>query len=160
MEPDQGTWLCADDFARRRRLDMERPLRPARTAFFALLVAAVVTLGHWVGWWPAAALPAAAAGFAVGDFGAARSKRPEYWMACAWAFSQLVLGAAVAATGGATSAFFPLIGIPVPTLRARFATRGVVAGVAWTTAIALAAGFSRNGGAIVEAPQLLVVPLT
>src|SRR5205823_5919988 len=105
-----------------------------------------VAVGPWLGWWPLAALGVAAVGFAVADRRTLRSPRPEYWMAGAWAASVLVIGLTVVETGGALSPLLPWIGLPVTTLGARFATRGVVAGVILTTIVTLAAAASRNAG--------------
>jgi diguanylate cyclase (GGDEF)-like protein len=159
MRSPSGTWLCADDLARRRLLDMERHLKPARTAFFALLAVALAVVGPWIGWWPLASLVSCAGGFVLADRAIARSPRPEYWMAGAWAFSQLVLGLTIVASGGATSALLPWMAIGVTTLSARFATRGLVLGVLWTTLVTVAAALGRNGHAVAEDPTALVTAL-
>jgi diguanylate cyclase (GGDEF)-like protein len=159
MRSPSGTWLCADDLARRRLLDMERHLKPARTAFFGLLAVALAVVGPWIGWWPLASLVSCAAGFVLADRATARSARPEYWMAGAWAFSQLVLGATIVASGGATSALLPWMAIGVTTLSARFATRGLVLGVLWTTLITVAAALGRNAHAVADDPTALVMAL-
>ncbi|MFL5825022.1 MAG: diguanylate cyclase [Thermoleophilaceae bacterium] len=156
----QGSWLCADDFARRRLIDMERHVKPARSGVFALLAISLMVLSPWVGWWPLGPLAGAVIVFLLADQMMVRSERPEYWIAGAWAFCQLMIGAAVVIQGGAGSSFFPWLAIPVATLSARFTARGIVAGVAWTAAIAVGVAFSRHPHAVIDNPQILVVPLS
>ncbi len=152
--------LCADDATRRRMLDMERHLRPARVALFAVLAGTLLALGPWIGWWPIAPLAAAAAGFQLSDRLASRSSRPEYYVMAAWAFAQLMIGVSIVFSGGPMSLFVPWLAIPAATLGARFNNRGLIAGVIWTAAIMVAATVGVNAGPIEAEPQRLVVPLT
>ena len=152
--------LCADDATRRRMLDMERHLRPARVALFAVLAGTLLALGPWIGWWPIAPLAAAAAGFQLADRMVSRSSRPEYYVMAAWAFAQLMIGVSIVFSGGPNSLFVPWLAIPAATLGARFNNRGLIAGVIWTAAIMVAATVGVNAGPIAAEPQRLVVPLT
>ena len=152
--------LCKDESTRRRMLDMERHLRPARVALFAVLAATLVVLGPWIGWWPLAPLGAAVVGFLIADRVVAKSSRPEYCFMAAWAFAQLMIGMSVVLTGGPRSLFLPWLAIPAVTLSARFNTRGVVAGVLWTAAIMIAVTVGVNPTVIADSPQRLLVPLT
>jgi diguanylate cyclase (GGDEF)-like protein len=152
--------LCEDETTRRRMLDMERHIYPARVALFAFLTCSLLALGPWVGWWPVAPLAGAAAGFQIADRQMPRSRRPEYWIMGAWAFSQLMIGLAVVFTGGPNSLFLAWLTIPAATLAARFSMRGVVAGAAWTVLILIAATVGVHWSAVSRAPQRLVVPLS
>ena len=139
---------------------MERHLRPARVALFAVLAATLVVLGPWIGWWPLAPLGAAVVGFLIADRVVQKSSRPEYCFMVAWAFAQLMIGMSVVLTGGPRSLFLPWLAIPAVTLSARFNTRGVVAGVVWTAAIMIAVTVGVNPTVIADSPQRLLVPLT
>jgi diguanylate cyclase (GGDEF)-like protein len=154
------SWLCEDEATRRRMLDMEHHLRPARAALFAVLATTLVVLGPSIGWWPLAPFGAAAIGFSLADKVAPRSRRPEYCFIVAWAFSQMMIGISVVFTGGPRSIFLPWLAIPAATLSARFNARGVVAGVVWTAATMIAVTVGVNPTVIAHTPQRLLVPLT
>lgn len=141
-------------------LDMERHMRPARAALFAMLAATLVVLGPWIGWWPLAPLGVGVAGFLIADRVMPKSSRPEYCIMAAWAVAQLMIGMSVVFTGGPRSLFLPWLAIPAATLSARFNTRGVIAGVVWTVAIMIAASVGVNPTVIADSPQRLLVPLT
>jgi diguanylate cyclase (GGDEF)-like protein len=152
--------LCEDGATRRRMLDMERHIYPARVALFAVLTCTLVALGPWVGWWPLAPLAVAAAGFQLADHRMPRSARPEYWIMGAWAFSQVMIGLAIVFTGGPDSLFLAWLAIPAATLAARFSTRGVVAGAAWTVLVLAVVTVGVHWPAVARAPQRLLVPLS
>jgi diguanylate cyclase (GGDEF)-like protein len=152
--------LCSDEATRRRMLDMERHLRPVRTALFGMLGAALIALGPWIGWWPLAPLAIAVVGFLVADRTAVRSRRPEYHLMVAWVLAQVMIGISALFTGGAHSIFLFWLAIPTATLATRYNARGVIAGVALTVAIILAVGLGDGAAAVAHAPQLLVVPMT
>jgi len=152
--------LCADEATRRRMLDMERHLRPARVTLFAVLAGTLLALGPWIGWWPLAPLAGAVVGFQLADRLASRSSRPEYYVMAAWAFAQLMIGVSIVFSGGPHSLFLPWLAIPAATLGARFNNRGVIAGVIWTAAILIAVTVGVNAAPVAQAPQRLLVPLT
>jgi diguanylate cyclase (GGDEF)-like protein len=152
--------LCEDEATRRRMLDMEHHLRPARAALFVLLAVTLIVLGPSIGWWPLAPLGAAVAGFLIADRVVVRSARPEYCFMGAWAFAQLMIGLSVVLTGGPRSLFLPWLALPASTLAARFGTRGVVAGVIWTLAIMVAASVGVNPAVVAASPARLLVPVT
>jgi len=152
--------LCRDEATRRRMLDMENHLRPARVTVFALLAGTLVVLGPWIGWWPLAPLAGAAVGFRLADRLGARSRRPEYHFMVAWCLAQLMIGVSIVFTGGPDSVFLPWLAIPAATLSARFNARGVIAGVTWTTLITLAVTIAVSPAEVAASPQRVLVPLT
>jgi diguanylate cyclase (GGDEF)-like protein len=152
--------LCADEATRRRMLDMESHLRPARVAVFAALAGTLVVLAPWTGWWPLAPLAGAVVGFRLADRIVPHSRRPEYLFMAAWGFAQLMIGLSVIFTGGPRSLFLPWLAIPAATLSARFNARGVIAGMVWTAAIMVAATVGVNSSLVVHSPQRLLIPLT
>ena len=84
MGKDRLSWLCRDEQARERLLDMDRRLRGARSAALGVLAIALVAVGHWEGWWTLAVLTIAFAGFAATAPFVHRVSHPEYVMAGAW----------------------------------------------------------------------------
>jgi diguanylate cyclase (GGDEF)-like protein len=151
--------LCEDEPTRQRLLDMEGHLRSARLAVFAMIAAGLAILAPWIGWWPLLAVVTTLAGYWLAGRQMPRSPRPEYWFMGAWAFSQAAMGVAIAATGGARSAFIPWLAIAAVTLSARFRLRGVITGVIWTAAVMIVVTVGVDPGAVAERPQRLIVPL-
>jgi len=153
------SWLCRDDFDRERLLDMEQRLKPVRVAAFGALAVALVLSGPWVGWWTLAPLAAAAIAFSSGDRGLHTAARPEYRLALAWAFAQAMIALSVALTGGPESEAVAWLAIPVVTLSARFSSRGLAAGVAFTGLMMAASTLGVDAGAVADQPERLIFPL-
>ena len=153
------SWLCRDDFDRERLLDMEHRLKPVRVAAFGALAFALLLSAPWVGWWTLAPLAAAALAFGFGDRGLHTAARPEYRLALAWAFAQAMIALSVALTGGPKSEAVAWLAIPVVTLSARFSSRGLAAGVAFTGLMMAASTLGVDAGAVADQPQRLIFPL-
>ncbi len=161
MIPGNGaSLLCETDDARRRLVDMEQHMRPARVAVFATATASLLALAPWLGWWPLGPFAGAVLGFLLVDRLVPGSRRPEYLFMGAWAFAQLMIAIAVGLTGGPRSLFSAWLAIPIATLGARFERRGVVAGVVWTLLLLVAATVGVDAHAVATNPERLVVPTT
>jgi diguanylate cyclase (GGDEF)-like protein len=141
-------------------LDMEERVRPVRQRALMILAIALVAASPWLGWWPALFLIPAGVFFAVADKLMPRVEKPELLMFGAWVASGLVIGGAVALSGGARQPTLSWLALPVITLSSRFPMRGVVAGVAVNTAILLAVAFGVNTGAVIHNPVLVIAPVT
>jgi GGDEF domain-containing protein len=98
----------------------------------------------------------AAVCFAVADKLTPRVEKPELLTFGAWVGSGLVIGGAVALSGGAQQPTLSWMAIPVITLSSRFPMRGVVAGVVVNIAILLAVAFGVNAGEVVDNPVLVI----
>jgi diguanylate cyclase (GGDEF)-like protein len=140
-------------------LDMEERVRPVRQRALAILGVALIAAGPWLGWWPALFLIPAALCFGVADLLMPRVVRPELLMFGAWIGSGLVIGGAVALSGGPTQPTLAWMAIPVITLSSRFPMRGVVVGVIVNIAILLAVAFGVNAHQIVHDPVLVIAPV-
>lgn len=127
---------------RERLLDMELRLKRYRTACFAILAVALVSVGPEIGWLWILPLSAGFAGFAVADRFMRDSRHPAVWVATAWGILPLLLAAAVAATGGAASPVLMWFALPAVTLGVRFGSRGIVLGTAYIVALLLASTFA------------------
>ena len=151
--------LCEDESTRQRLLDMEGHMRSARLAVFVMLLAGVLILTPWLGWWPLPAVVATLLAYGVAGRMMPRSARPEYWFMSAWASSQAATGVAILLTGGPRSVFLPWLAIPAVTLSARFKLRGVIVGVIWTVVVMLSVTVAVSPAAVAARPERLIVPL-
>jgi diguanylate cyclase (GGDEF)-like protein len=159
-EPKVATtsWLCRDDFDRKRLLDMEGRLGPARQKTLAILTLALVATLPWLGWWPLLCLVPGIACFALADRLMPRVSRPEYVMFFAWMMSELVIAGAVSLNGGPTVPTLSWLAIPVITLSSRFSRRGVAVGVAFSLILVLAVAFGVDPQAVHANPTLVIAP--
>ena len=153
------TWLIGDAMDRERMLDMDRRVAPVRRKSFAVMAAALLLCGPWMGWWTLAPLAVAAVLFKLADDLIERVTHPEYLLFAAWTCSQLIIATAVPLTGGPRSPAMGWFAIPIVTLSARFPTRGVAAGLAVTVLMMVAAAFGSDAHAVLTQPPLLIMPL-
>jgi diguanylate cyclase (GGDEF)-like protein len=140
-------------------IDMEERVRPVRQRALTILAIALVAASPWLGWWPALFLIPAGVFFALADKLMPRVAKPELLMFGAWIGSGLVIGGAVALSGGASQPTLSWMAIPVITLSSRFPMRGVAAGVAVNVAILLAVAFGVDAHAVIENPVLVIAPV-
>jgi diguanylate cyclase (GGDEF)-like protein len=134
---DRPTWLCPDQPARQRLLDMDARLQRPRSIAFAVLGAAVLSTVPYLGLWPSLFLITVIAGFGGVTVLARRAAHPEYGVFGAWAFGQVTIATAIAMTGGIDSFAMSWMLVPIVTLAARFNARGVTAGVLLTALLML-----------------------
>ena len=156
---ERASWLCPDLRDRERLLDMDRRLKPVRTIAYGIIVATLLLSIPWFGWEIVIPVAMAIAGFRAADFAAARSERPENWIAAAWVVSATAIAATAAMTGGVESPMIWGLLIPAITLPARFSTRGVVAGTLFTALLMIAVAFGVTAGHTIDDPPDMLVPL-
>jgi len=137
---------------------MDRRIAPVRRRAFAVLGAALLLCGPWLGWWTIAPLVGAVVLFAVADRATKRMERPELGLFAAWAGAEAIIAISVAISGGPEIATLSWLAIPVVTLASRFAIRGIVAGVAIALALLFAVAFGVNADAVVDQPPLVIAP--
>ncbi len=157
--PGNSSWLCRDEFDRERMLDMEERVRPVRQRALVILAIALIAAGPWLGWWPALFLIPAAICFGLADRLMPRVAKPELLMFGAWVVSGLVIGGAVALSGGPDQPTLAWLAIPVITLSSRFPMRGVVAGVIVNCLILLAVAFGVDAHRVIDDPVYVIAPL-
>jgi diguanylate cyclase (GGDEF)-like protein len=153
------SWLIGDGMDRERMLDMDRQIGPVRRRSFAVIAAALLICGPWLGWWTIIPLAVAGVFFRVAEVVVERVRNPEYMLFAAWTGSQLMIEMSVALTGGPRSPAMAWAAIPIVTLSTRFSTRGVIAGLVVTVAMMLAVAFGVDAGAVIAHPPLLIMPL-
>jgi diguanylate cyclase (GGDEF)-like protein len=156
---NRSSWLCPDDGARERMLDMDARVRPYRQRTFAILGVAILASAAWTGWWPLLFIVPSAAFFATADHLLPRVARPELVMFTAWIGSELTIAGAVALAGQQGITALSWMAIPLITLSARFSMRGVLAGVAIASVLVIAVAFGVDPHAVLHAPELVIAPL-
>ncbi len=154
-----GSWLCRDEFDRERMLDMEERVRPVRQRTLMILAIALVASSPWLGWWPALFLIPAGVCFGVADRVMPKVAKPEWLMFGAWIASGLIIGGAVALSGGSRQPTLSWLAIPVITLSSRFPMRGVIAGVLVNCLILVAVAFGVDPHRTLQDPVLVIAPL-
>ncbi len=135
----RGTWLCPTVFDRERLIDMETKMGPARTLMFGCLGLGLLSGIPWFGGWILLLMLWVVVFYRLLTPWIARSARPEYPIALSVVHAQVMLGVAVALTGGPRSPALPMLLLAVVLLPARFNGRGVIAGVGLTVVVILGA---------------------
>jgi diguanylate cyclase (GGDEF)-like protein len=130
--PPKESLVAAREAARRERLlDMQRRLRPYRSATFAVLFVGLAAVSPEIGWWWILPLAVGMVSFPVVDHFVAKSDHPATWIAIGWGLLPLLLADGAAITGGAESPALVLFALPAITLGARFEPRGIAIGTAY-----------------------------
>jgi diguanylate cyclase (GGDEF)-like protein len=151
----RATWLCPSSFHRERLLDMEARLGPARAAMFVALGIALASGIPWFGWWILAPLAWVIAFYRLLGPWMARTRYPEYPIALSVVNAQLMLGIAIALSGGPRSPALPMMLLGVVTLPARFSERGVVAGVIFTCVVMVASSVGVDPAGYLDDPTFV-----
>src|SRR3954453_11322311 len=154
----ESSWLFPDGVDRERMLDMDKRLAPVRGAAFLVLGLALVACGPWLGWWTLIPLGVAAIVFVVAGQAVGKSSRPEIALFLAWASTPVILGIAVALTGGPNVPTMSWFAIPIISLSARFSERGTALGVGIVIAIMLAVAFGVDAQAVLDSPPKVIAP--
>jgi diguanylate cyclase (GGDEF)-like protein len=143
---------------RERLLDMRARLRRPRVASLIVLGFALVLCGPTLGWWTLAPLALAALVFRASEHGLEETHHPEFRLAGAWVFAQLMIAASIVLTGGPDSPAVVWLAIPTITLPARYGSRGLVAGVAFTALLMVAVTLGVDPQAVLQHPGELILP--
>jgi len=138
---------------------MEVRLKPVRAMSLAIIAAALLLSGPWLGFWPLLPLVVATAGFVIVDRKLESFAKPEWAVASVWVIAQVLIAGSVMLTGGLDSPVLTWLAIPVVTLGARFNMRGVVAGAGFTAALMMIVGYGLSYEQAVAAPQYVIAPL-
>ena len=156
---EEASWLCPSELDRRRLLEMElRLVRPRLVSYACILLALFAVLPRataWVFVFPLISL----VNYKLATKRIAGSRRPEYLIAYAASVTQLMVGGAVAVSGGPGSPLMVILAIPFLSFAARFTSRGTTAGVVLTTAILLAATAGVDPRGFAADPSLVLATL-
>jgi diguanylate cyclase (GGDEF)-like protein len=147
-----GTWLCPTAFDRERLVDMEAKMGRARALMFGCLGLGLISGIPWFGWWILLLMVWVVVFYRLLAPWIERSARPEYPIALSVVHAQVMLGLAVALTGGPKSPGLPFLLLAVVLLPARFTARGVIAGVALTVVVILASTIGVDPSGYIDNP--------
>lgn len=153
------SWLIGNGAGRQRLVDMDRRLRPVRVRTFGVLGVALLAAAPWVGLWTLAPLALAGSGFWIAERHIESSARPERWAFGAWVGAEVLIAVSLAITGEDAISLLAMLAVPIVTLSARFAARGIALGVVITLALILAVAFGTGAEATLESPPRLIAPL-
>ena len=153
------TWLCPTAFDRDRLVDMEQRIGRPRAAMFGALGVGLVAGIPWFGWLILPPMLWVVVFYRLLQPWIARSPRPEYPIALSVAHAQIMLGVAVALTGGPQSPALPMLLLAVVTLPARFTSRGVLAGVILTAVVMIVFTAAVDPSGYAEDPTLVIACL-
>jgi diguanylate cyclase (GGDEF)-like protein len=153
---ERGTWLCPTPLHRMRLLDMEAKLALPRTIMYGSLAIVFLIAIPWFGWVPFLPLIASVVVYSLLRPRIAKSARPEYIVAATVLNAQILIGVAIALTGGANSPAIPFILLPLVTLPARFSARGVYVGLAITVVTLLCGAVGADPSGFVDNPTYVL----
>jgi diguanylate cyclase (GGDEF)-like protein len=144
---------------RERMLDMDARLRPTRRKTFGVLAIGLVACAPWAGWWTLAPMAGAILVYGFSDRMVSRFEHPGALFFGTWIVVEFIIAASVSLTGGLREATVCLLAIPVMTLNARFAVRGILVGAGVAAGLMAAVLLSGDPGAVVREPPILIAPL-
>jgi diguanylate cyclase (GGDEF)-like protein len=154
-----GSWLCPTELDRARVVDANERVRTLRAVSLGSLAVALLVAAPWIGWLYLALLVPVTATFIAVDLTIGRTRYPERVSAAATVATLLVLAIGVALNGGPTSAALPWLVLPVATSAARFRPQVVIAGLALTVLVILAATFGAHPARSVDDPVPVIATL-
>jgi diguanylate cyclase (GGDEF)-like protein len=154
-----GSWLCPSERDRERLLDMSARVQRARQIGAGTVTVALVSAIPWLGWLPLIPVLAMTVNLLTTEPRLRRSARPEFVYAQSVLFTQCVVGAGVALTGGPTSPVMMLMAAATVTGAIRFPPRAVVLFFGTGMAILIAACMV-DPAALIHDPAMLIVTVS
>jgi len=134
-----ASWLCPTDLDRSRVVDANARVRVIRMIGSGAVGVALVICAPWLGWWTLILFGLSALNFLSIDRRMATSAHPERVSMRAIIVTLVLLAAGVVLSGGPKSPALPWLVLPAGMVAARFRPQVVVAGLALTVAVILAA---------------------
>jgi len=159
MDARTGTWLCRSEMERARVVDNGARVTRARTIATASVGLTLLLFAPMFGWWTLLLFALSALNTQTVDRRIARSSHPEWHVAFSILWSQLVLAAAVALSGGPKSPAMPWLVVPTAFAATRFRREVVTAAVVSAIVMLLAATFGVSPGGTLAHPASLVVSI-
>jgi hypothetical protein len=144
---------------RERMLDMDARLRPIRRKTFGVLAIGLVACAPWTGWWTLAPMAGAILVYGFADRLVNRFAHPGALLFSTWVLVEVIIAASVSLTRSLRESTVFLLAIPVMTLNARFAIRGILVGAAIAAGLMAAVLLSADPGAVGREPPMLLAPL-
>lgn len=147
-----GSWLCPTELDRARVIDANDRVRTIRTIGTAAVGAALVISTPWLGWWTFILLALSILNFVNVDRRMANSAHPELVSVCAIVITLLLIATGAVLSGGPKSPALPWVVLPAGMVAARFRPHVVIAGLALTTVVILAATLGVDFTATIDDP--------
>jgi diguanylate cyclase (GGDEF)-like protein len=155
----RASWLCPTELDRRRVVDTSERVRMIRTVGSGAVGVALILAAPWLGWWTLALFSLSTLNFLNVERRIHTSAHPERVSACAIVVTMLLIGVGVALSGGPRSAALPWMVLPAAMVAARFRPQVVIAALALTIAIVLAATVGTHLRWTIRDPAPLIVTL-
>lgn len=159
MRRNGGTWLCPEPVDRQRVVDNMGRVRRARMVASVAVGFALVFYAPEYGWWTVVLFALAAISNLTLDPRCARSAKPEYHVAANVVWTQAILAAAIALSGGPKSLALPWIVIPTAIAAARFRAPVVMAGIGTALILLMGATFGVDANGTVAHPDGVIVSI-
>jgi diguanylate cyclase (GGDEF)-like protein len=153
------SWLCPTAQDRGRIADANTRVRMIRKVGSGAVGVALVISAPWLGWWTLILFSLSALNFLTVDRRMAGSEHPEWVSAQAILLTMALLATGVVLSGGPRSPALPWLVLPAGMVAARFRPQVVIAGMALTVAVVLAATLGVDFHATVHDPVPVIATL-
>ena len=154
-----GSWLCPTDDDLRRALDMGPRVRRARELGSAAFGLTLIAAAPFLGWYVLGFFALSAINLQTLDWRLERARRPDRVIAGSLIWTALVIGGAVATTGGSSSPLLPWMVVPGALAAGRFRPKVILAGASLTVLIIVGVAFGPDPTGTLEHPVLLLASL-
>ncbi len=155
----ETSWLCPTDLDRSRVVDANDRVRMIRKIGSGAVGVALVVSAPWLGWWTLILFALSSLNFINVDLRMRTSAHPERVSVCAILFTMLLLATGVALSGGPRSPMLPWLVLPAGMVAARFRPQVVIAGLALTVIVIIAATLGVNPQATIHHPVAVIATL-
>jgi diguanylate cyclase (GGDEF)-like protein len=146
------SWLCPTELDRSRVVDANARVRTIRMIGTGAVGAALLISTPWLGWWTFILLALSVANFVNVGRRMDTSAHPERVSACAIVITLLVIATGVVLSGGPGSPALPWLVLPAAMVAARFRPQVVIAGLALTVVVIVAATLGVRTTATIHDP--------
>ncbi len=154
-----ASWLCPTELDRSRVVDASERVRMIRRVGSGAGAAALFLCAPWLGWWTIVLMVLSAINFLSVERRIHSSAHPERVSARGVIITMLILAGGVAYSGGPRSPLLPWLVLPAGMIAARFRPQVVIAGLALTALIMIAATLGVHPAWTLEDPVPVIIVL-
>jgi diguanylate cyclase (GGDEF)-like protein len=154
-----ASWLCPTEEERRRVTDASPRVRMIRTVGSSAMGVTLLLSAPWLGWWTLILFALSALNLLSVDRRMAHSSHPERVSVSAILITLALLSAGVVLSGGPRSPALPWLVLPAAMVAARFRPQVVIAGLALTVTVILAATLGVDAHSTVRDPVPVLATL-
>ncbi len=153
------SWLCPTDLDRNRVVDANDRVRMIRKVGSGAIGVALIISAPWLGWWTLILFALSALNFVNVDMRLRKSAHPERVSVCAILVTMALIAAGVVLSGGPRSPALQWLVLPAGMVAARFRPQVVVAGLALTVFVIVAATLGVDPRATIHNPTPVIATL-